>query len=415
MGAEDLMTDSLARDIATLPAREGGLGLRSAARSSGGAVLASWMDTLPVIAERLPPVAEQIRSCLRTESSPGALGQAQRAHSEFTAQGLVLPTWQEIENGAQPPQPELGLDAADIRRGWQTHACSFVEHSFREHVVMPQCDEPRQALLHSQSGGAGPAWLRAIPSEPALQMTPLRFQTSMRRRLRWSLPLWGGQCCKGCRQELDPKGDRAASCPASGRIKLRSTPIERMWARVLREAKARVRDNVLLRDTAEPGIDPADGRKVEIVAAGLPMARGLPVVVDVTMVSPLHADGSAWAEAAYKPGISFKRAPKSKEKTYPELARSTVLHLVVAAMETGGRLSHEAVELLDAAAVARAKDEPRPLRRQAARAWKARWSAMISIAGQDTLAATLVSEGTRTLDCAAGEAPPGTEVWLDAD
>ena len=210
-------------------------------------------------------------------------------------------------------------------------------------------------------------------------------------------------------------GDRAASCPASGRIKLRSTPIERMWARVLREAKARVRDNVLLRDTAEPGIDPADGRKVEIVATGLPMARGLPVVVDVTMVSPLHADGSAWAEAAYKPGISFKRARKSKEKTYPELARSTVLHLVVAAMETGGRLSHEAVELLDAAAVARAKDEPRPLRRQAARAWKARWSAMISIAGQDTLAATLVSEGTRTLDCAAGEAPPGTEVWLDAD
>ena len=199
----------------------------------------------------------------------------------------------------------------------------------------------------------------------------------------------------------------------SGRIKLRAGPLEKTWARVLREAKAKVRENVFLRDTAEPSIDPSDGRKIEIVATGLPMARGLPVAVDATLVSPLHADGSAWAKADVTPGVSFGRARADKKRTYPELFSSSVVHIVVAAMETGGRMSREALELLDAAAAVRASTEPRPLRRQAARAWRSRWCTMLAVAAQDALAATLVSEGARCLDAAAGEAPPGTEVWLD--
>ena len=185
-----------------------------------------------------------------------------------------------------------------------------------------------------------------MPSEVALRMRPLRFQVAVRRCLRWALPLWGGQCCKGCCKNLDAMGDRAAACAVSGRIKLRSGPVEKTWARILREAKCRVRENMFLRDTAEPGIDPADGRRIEIVATGLPMARGLPVVLDATMVSPLHADGTAWAKAASTPGVSFRRARKSKQRTYPELFASHVVHISVAAMETGARFSHEALEIL---------------------------------------------------------------------
>ena len=227
--------------------------------------------------------------------------------------------------------------------------------------------------------------------------------------------MWEGQCCAGCRKNLDPLGDRAASCPVSGRIKLRSGPLEKTWARVLREARCRVREMCCFETAAEPGIDPADGRKIEVVATGLPMARGLPVAVDATIVSPLHADGTAWKEAAAKPGISFGRARTSKQRTYPELFRSTTVHMVVAAAETGGRLSRESLEVLAAAAALRAKDEPRPLRRQAARAWRARWCAMLSVAIQDALAATLVSEGSRCLDAPAGSAPPSTDVWLDGN
>ena len=124
--------------------------------------------------------------------------------------------------------------------------------------------------------------------------------------------------------------------------------------------------------------------------------------------------GSAWAQASTKPGHSFKRAYKHKETTYPELCSSSTLHLVVAAVETGGRLCQEALDLIGTAAWARAQDDPSPLRRHTTRGWRARWLAMLSVASQGALAATLVSDGSHLLDAAVGEAPEPVQVWLDA-
>ena len=135
--------------------------------------------------------------------------------------------------------------------------------------------------------------------------------------------------------------------------------------------------------------------------------------MDATMVSPLHADGSAWEQAAWRPGHSFKRAYKDKGKTYPELCSSSTLQLRVAAVETGGRLCKEAIELIETAAHARASSDPQPLRRQTARSWRARWLAMLGIACQDALAATLVSDGASLLDAAVGVAPEPVDIWLD--
>ena len=74
---------------------------------------------------------------------------------------------------------------------------------------------------------------------------------------------------------------------------------------------------LFLRDAALCDVDPADGRHIEVVVSGLPYARGIPVAVDATIVSPLHADGTPWYRAAVVPGISFERARKDKERTYP--------------------------------------------------------------------------------------------------
>ena len=119
-----------------------------------------------------------------------------------------------------------------------------------------------------------------------------------------------------------------------------------MWARVLREAGGRVREKVFLRDTAVTSIDPSDGRHIEIVATGLPVAHGIPIAVDATIVSPLHADGMPWVGASTIPGKSVDRAIRSKHQTYLELVDSTVLKLVVVAAEVGGRLNGESRELL---------------------------------------------------------------------
>ena len=155
------------------------------------------------------------------------------------------------------------------------------------------------------------------------------------------------------------------------------------------------------------------GRHIEIVVTGLLVAHGIPSAVDVTMISPLHADGTPWRRAAERPGSSFARAYRSKRQTYRELVHSNVLRLIVVAAEIGGRLNKEAHELLRATAAARAESEPRALRKQAARAWLARWETMLAVSSQCSIAATLVSEGTRILDAMGGQAPLGVSVWMD--
>ena len=152
-----------------------------------------------------------------------------------------------------------------------------------------------------------------------------------------------------------------------------------------------------------------------MVVTGLPHAHGIPIAVDVTMISPLHADGTAWRGAASAPGSSFGRARRDKCRTYPELVGSSVLRLLVAATEVGGRMCAEARDLLRSAAAARAQAEPAPLRRQAARAWEARWTALLSVAGQSALAATLVQEGGALIGAPAPSEPLGVDVWLDGD
>ena len=223
----------------------------------------------------------------------------------------------------------------------------------------------------------------------------------------------GGRCAKKCACKLDAPGDHAAACPKSGRLKLRSIPLERIWRRIFREAGARVRDDVLLADTALPNIDPADGRKIEIVATGLPIQHGIPVGVDITMVSPLHADGTPFPEAATTPGSAFKRAIKKKHDTYPEMVDSDILRLMVIALETGGRMNRTALEFLDQAAAAKARSAPGPLRASMARVWRSRWVTMASIAAQDALAATLIQNGEQQLDGADGSESLAGEAWID--
>ena len=98
--------------------------------------------------------------------------------------------------------------------------------------------------------------------------------------------------------------------------------------------------------------------------------------MDATMVSPLHANGSPFPGAATTPGKSFARAIHKKCTTYPELVDSPQLKLVVAAMETGGRLNAQALELLDQAAAAKSRQAPIPLQPYMARVWRARWVAI---------------------------------------
>ena len=174
-----------------------------------------------------------------------------------------------------------------------------------------------------------------------------------------------------------------------------------------------MQENVLLQDMALPGIAADDGRALEVVATGLPLARGVPLGVDATMVSVLHGDGEPRQRADIVPGVALEKAEQDKAETYPELVDSEVVKLTTLACEVGGRWSDSCKDVLARLAVARARAAPRHLQLSARLAFESRWWALLSCAQQDSLAATLVDDGILLLDGHDASLPLVAYVMVD--
>eukprot|EP00438_Fugacium_kawagutii_P030850 Skav210411 [mRNA] locus=scaffold1416:432086:432754:- [translate_table: standard] len=125
-----------------------------------------------------------------------------------------------------------------------------------------------------------------------------------------------------------------------------------------REAGALVRTNVLLRDFNLP-VNRPDERRLEVLAAGLPLYHGAQLAIDTTLVSPLTAAGAPRRYHGATAGAAISLARQRKARTYPEFAQASRCRLVVLAIELGGRWGQEAVHLVRDLARARARAAPR--------------------------------------------------------
>ena len=144
----------MARRVASLSGRQGGLGLRSAVRTSSAAFWASWADALPVLLARSPEAAETMLRTLEAEVAPQGSGLSAllAARAVLVAEGFHGPPWRDLAAGVRPPRPQEGEDMAPWEQGWQFYACSFRETHFREHVVLPALD-PSAAVAVGHGGG----------------------------------------------------------------------------------------------------------------------------------------------------------------------------------------------------------------------------------------------------------------------
>ena len=122
----------------------------------------------------------------------------------------------------------------------------------------------------------------------------------------------------------------------------------------------------------------------------MPLFHGIPLLVDVTMASPLHANGAPVRGAAATDGVALAAAEARKEVRYPELCNNPAAQLVVLACETGGRWSEQAAEFVMALARAKARAAPAALSATAVLCWHRRWCGMMAVAAQAALAATLL-------------------------
>ena len=118
--------DRIAASSSTLPMSLGGLGLRSAARTSAPAYWASWADTLPMIHQRHPVVVEDMVSWLNRRVDIPCLRAAAAAADQLTGvSGFSPPSWEALVSGVRPPPHEPDDNEPGCSRfGWQHEASS---------------------------------------------------------------------------------------------------------------------------------------------------------------------------------------------------------------------------------------------------------------------------------------------------
>ena len=207
---------NLHKEAATLPLSSGGLGLRSAVRTSVPAHWASWADVLPMIRDRHPVVATTIVNALENDPASPCLGTASRAAQDLDGvEEFEVPQWRALAAGLRPPprEPEE-FEPGCQRAGWQHEASS--EREFRRSSVLNRMSGRDRALLRSQSGPVAGVSLSSTPSSPLTRIEPALFRVLLQRRLALPLPLSNRTC--RCGRPLDAFGHHRAECAVRPRF-----------------------------------------------------------------------------------------------------------------------------------------------------------------------------------------------------
>ena len=398
LGVGEDQCDVLAKEAASLPQSLGGVGLRSAVRTSNSAFWASWADSLPMVRERHPEAVDMIVAALHTDPVTPILSAVGAAHT-VSVGGFEPPSWAALSHGAQPVREPDVFEPGVSRRDWQHEAASHIEQMHRETWIFPRLTDSERAMLRFQSSPGAVLALSAVPSCDALKSV---LTTSGCCCSVFALPPVMRTC--PCGRPLDSFGHHRAACSVAGVLGRRGFALESVGARICREAGARVSTNVFVRDL---DLLAPNARRLEIVAEGLPLFGGAQLAVDTTMVSAHHCDGTA--RAAPVVGVALTEARRRKERAYPELVgpRSRA-KLVVLAGEVGERWSAETTMFLRLAA-ARARCESALLRR-AEQAWRMRWGAMLA-ASAHAFAASLLEQ--RSNGAGDGDPPLLSDVLSD--
>ena len=125
----------------------GGMGLRSAVRTSLPAYWASWGDCLHMVHQRHPDVARVLVVHLEGGADTPYLSAAVACARELErVQRFHPPSWTALAFGARPPPPQEDFELDALKGGWQHEASSRVERQFRERTVLPVLTDGERAL-----------------------------------------------------------------------------------------------------------------------------------------------------------------------------------------------------------------------------------------------------------------------------
>ena len=367
------------------------------------------------IAPTLGPIIGSAVSHLRMSHSSRLSMMLQRRRASLGSLGQVSPRMHRIWPHCLCPLEVVGFEAPPGRRKphipcWQFEASTSVENSFFLHSIVPRSSPAQCALLRSQGGPFSGLPFIVFPTSMHQRFDSVLFRVLLFRRLRLPLPLSSRTC--RCGRPLDVLGHHRAACSTSGVLGRRGFALESAAARICREAGARVSTNIFVRDLDLAPLGGVDGRRLEVVAEGLPVFHGAQLAIDTTLVSPLRADGVPHRQCATSDGAALQAARRRKERTYRELSGTQGrARLVVLAAEVGGRWSEETRCFISLLARAKVRSLPKIIRARAQQSWHFRWGSILSCAAARALASSLLeSRGSPGTD---GPTPSTSDVMCD--
>ena len=254
-----------------------------------------------------------------------------------------------------------------------------------------------KSRLHSCMGAFSSVWLTACPTTPSLTISNLHLQCAMRRRLGIAVTFEGE----------DNHGHASLTDNRWGRFNIRHTGAVAGWRQVLVEAGASIPDRNVERMLSRTNIPvaPEDTRRLDLVALGLNVCRGLPLFCDVTVLSPISAAGIARPGTSNQGGQLLRNAEEDNNDTYGDVIRRGLGELLCLGSEVYGRWSRQCVDLVPRLARERTRVLHIRVRRGIALSLQHRWWAILGLAVQRSVAHVVLSSAAG-MDLIATELEP---------
>ena len=149
----------------------------------------------------------------------------------------------------------------------------------------------------------------------------------------------------------------------------------------------------MLHDTSIP-VAPGDERRLDIVAPGLNVHRGLPLFCDVTVISPLTGSGEPRGGTSNRGGRLLEEAQADNDETYRVVIDSGLGSLQCLGCEVFGRWSEQCIELVPALARERTRGLHPRVRRGIALALQHRWWGLLGVSLQKSVAQLVLNPNT---------------------
>ena len=304
------------------------------------------------------------------------------------------PSWIDLAAGTRPPEPEQDFEnLGEWIHGWQHHSTRNLERQrfdlLMRDVALPSTRSnaaaPAKARLHSCSGRDASVWLTVCPTTELLTFGNFELQVAMRRRLGVAI----------CHDGADAHGHSALTTNIGGRLNAKHTALLAAWKQVFVEAGVQVpQRNVerMLRNTHIP-VPAVDQRRLDLVVPGMNVARGLPLFCDVTVVTPLTAQGQARPGTSNRGGALLEAARRENDATYCEVVQSGLGALYCLGSEVFGRWGSQCIALVPALARERTRGLHVRVRRGTRLLLERRWWGILGVSQQRGVAHILCSDG----------------------